>query len=131
MVLPFFAVAFEIMACSFILKSLQVENSTKESLNNFLNENEEQMNKYTKCLSGLKQSMRDKGGEENLVMFLSGMGGTGKSEVIKAFVYFAKHINYVFGWNYDTDVIKMTAITGSAAFRIPNGKRYIVKHVSC
>ena len=66
--------------------------------------------------------MQDKGGNENLVMFLSGMGGTGKSEVIKAFVYFAKNISYVFGWNYDTDVIKITALTGSAACQIPNGK---------
>ena len=66
--------------------------------------------------------MQDKGEKENLVMFLSGMGGTGKSEVIKAFVYFAKNISYVFGWNYDTDVIKITALTGSAACQIPNGK---------
>ena len=42
--------------------------------------------KYTKCLSGSKKSIRDKGGEKELVMFLSGMGGTEKSEVIRAFV---------------------------------------------
>ena len=41
--------------------------------------------------------MRDKGGTEELVMFLSGMGGTGKSEAIKAFVRFAKEISFVFG----------------------------------
>ena len=40
-------------------------------------------------------------------MFLSGMEGTGKSDVIKAFVYFAKNISVAFGWNYDEDVIKM------------------------
>ena len=37
------------------------------------------------------------GWKENLVMFLSGMGGTGKSEVIKAFVQFAKGISSAFG----------------------------------
>ena len=73
------------------------------------------MNKYTNCLSGLKQSMHGKGGGENLVMFLSGMSITGKSDVIKAFVYFTKNISYVFGWNYDTVVIKITALTCSAA----------------
>ena len=50
------------------------------------------------------------------------VGGTGKSEVIKAFVYFAKNISHVFGWNYDNDVIKITALTGAAACEIPNGR---------
>ena len=31
-------------------------------------------------------------GEDNLVMFLSGMGGTGKSKVAKAFVEFIEGI---------------------------------------
>ena len=50
------------------------------------------------------------------------MGGTGKSKVIKAFVYFAKNISYAFGWKYDNDVIKVTALTGAAACEIPNGR---------
>ena len=66
--------------------------------------------------------MKDKGGEEELVMFLSSMGGTGKGEVIKLFVHFAKGISFAFGWNYDNDVIKITALTGSAACEIPNGR---------
>ena len=63
-----------------------------------------------------------KGGNEQLIMFLSAMGGTGKSEVIKAFVEFVKGISIAFGWNYDNDVIKITALTGSAACKIPNGR---------
>ena len=55
-------------------------------------------------------------------MLLSGMGGTGKSEVIKAFVYFVESISKFFDWNYDSDVIKVTAYTGAAACQIPNGK---------
>ena len=54
-------------------------------------------------------------------MFLSGMGGTGKSEVIKAFVDFAKNISHIFGWNFDLDVIKIAALTGTAACEIQNG----------
>ena len=80
------------------------------------------MDKYTCSLSGLKKSMTKKGAKNNLVMFLSGMGGTGKSEVIKAFVAFAKNISYVFGWNYDNDTVKITALTGAAACEIPNGR---------
>ena len=66
--------------------------------------------------------MKDKSGEDNLVMFLSGMGGTGKSEVIKAFVHFVKSICIYFDWNYNTDVVKITALTGAAACQIPDGK---------
>ena len=66
--------------------------------------------------------MKDKGVEDILVMFISGMGGTGKSEVIKAFVHFVKSISMYFDWNYDTDVVKITALTGAAACQIPDGK---------
>ena len=66
--------------------------------------------------------MTEKGGHNDLIMFLSGMGGTGKSEVIKVFAYFAKGISLVFGWNYNSDVIKITALTGAAACEIPNGR---------
>ena len=50
------------------------------------------------------------------------MGGTGKSEVIKAFIYFAKGISLFFGWNYNDDIIKVMAMTGAAACEIPNGR---------
>ena len=50
------------------------------------------------------------------------MDGTRKSEVIKAFVYFTKNLSYAFGLNYDTDFVKITALTGSVACQVPNGK---------
>ena len=55
-------------------------------------------------------------------MFLSGMGGSGKSEVIKAFIHFAENISFLFNWNYDIDTIKISALTGAAACQLPNGK---------
>ena len=63
--------------------------------------------------------MKDKGGEDNLVMFLSGMGGTGKSEVIKAFI---NSMSTYFDWNYDAYVVKITPHTGASACKIPDGK---------
>ena len=66
--------------------------------------------------------MKDRGGEDNSVMFLSGMWGTCESKVIKAFVHFAKSINTYFDWNYNTDVVKITTLTGAAACQIPDGK---------
>ena len=70
--------------------------------------------------------MNDKGGENQLNMFLSGMGGTGKSELIKVFVEFVKGIRIFFDWNYDSDVIKVSAYTGAAACQIPNRNNYTV-----
>ena len=47
-------------------------------------------------------------------MFLSGMAGPGKSEVIKAFIYFVETLSKQLGWHFDEDTIKITAMTGSA-----------------
>ena len=116
------SVAFEIMSCSFMLKSLKVHHITEDSLQQFFQENEDQRNKYTDCLKGFQKSMKDRGGEDHLIMFLSGMGGTGKSEVIKAFVEFVEGISIFFDWNYNSDVIKVSAYTGAAACQIPNGR---------
>ena len=116
------AVAFEIMASSFILKSLDTENISNDVLRDLFQANNDHLHKYTCSLSGLKKNMTKKGAKNNLIMFLSGMGGTGKSEVIKAFVTFAKGISYVFGWKYDNNTVKITALTGTAACEIPNGR---------
>ena len=116
------SVAFEIMACSFIIKSLNLEKITTDNLNTKMKEIVGDKNTDINCLSKLIKTMKQKGGDDKLVMFLSGMGGTGKSEVIKAFVHFAKGISFAFGWNYDDNVIKITAMTGAAACQIPNGK---------
>ena len=48
-------------------------------------------------------------------MLLSGMGGSGKSTVIKAFHNFAKHVSHFLHWQYDDNTVKITAMTGSAA----------------
>ena len=48
-------VAFEIMACSFILKSLTTQNITENALQLFFHENENKQNKYKDCLRGFKK----------------------------------------------------------------------------
>ena len=109
------SVAFEIMACSFILKSLKNQHITEDILQQFLQKNKDDQNKNADFLRGFKKHLKDRGGEEHLIMFLSGMGGTGKSEVIKAFIDFVKGISTFFDWNYDSDVIKVSAYTGDVA----------------
>ena len=66
--------------------------------------------------------MKDKGEEDQLNMFLLGIGGTGKGEIITYSVEFVKGISIFFDWNYDTDVMKNSAYTGTAACQIPNGR---------
>ena len=86
------SVAFEVMASSFILNLLQKYNLTQESIEAYFKEDETQKHECIKSISRLKKIMDKKGGVEDLAMFLSGMGGTGKSEVIKAFVFFVENI---------------------------------------
>ena len=116
------SIAFEIMASSFLLKSLDVGNVSEAVLESFFEGNDGQRKLYPKSLSGLRKYLIDQGGHNDLVMFLSGMGGIGKSEVIKAFVHFAKNISHAFGWKFDNDVIKITALTGATSCKIPNGR---------
>ena len=94
------------MASSFILKSLQIYNITQKSIEMYFKANETQKCECINSLPQLKKSMKKKGGTEDLVMFLSGMGGTGKSEVIKAFVMFVTNISHLFNWNYDSEYLK-------------------------
>ena len=84
------SIAFEIMASSFILKSLNVGNVSEDVLHSFFEGNDEERITHAKSLSGLRKYLIEKGGHNQLIMFLSGMGGTGKSEVIKAFVFLLK-----------------------------------------
>ena len=77
------SVAFEIIACSFILKLLTVNNITENVLHEFFNENE---------------------------------------TVIKDFIEFVKGIRIFFDWNYDNNVIQVSAYIGAAACQVQNGK---------
>ena len=70
-------------------------NVCEDILESFFKVNENERIEHAESLSGLRKYMLEKGGHNDLIMFLSGMGGTGKSEVIKAFVYFAKNISHL------------------------------------
>ena len=54
-------------------------------------------------------------------MLLSGMGGTGKSQVITAFYDYAETVSNFCGWEFDEHTIVITALTGSAATELENG----------
>ena len=66
--------------------------------------------------------MRDRGGGYHLIVFVSVMGSTIKSEVIKALVEFVEGITIFFEWSYGTYVIKVSAYTCVTVCQIPNGR---------
>ena len=57
-------------------------------------------------------------------MLLSGMGGTGKSQVITAFYDYAETVSNFCGWEFDEHTIVITALTGSAATELENGRTF-------
>ena len=79
------AAAFEILACSFILNSLDDNNVTEDEHRKLFSYNDLTRADKTTKLAQLKDMLVTKGGKKDLVMLLSGMGGSGKSTVIKAF----------------------------------------------
>ena len=107
------AAAFEILACSFILSCLDDYKITESELNKLFTSTG--LTDKVQRLQSLKAMLNQKGSKRELVMFLSGMGGSGKSTVIKAFYKFANHLCDYLGWTWHDNTIKLTAMTGSAA----------------
>ena len=58
-------------------------------------------------LKQLKELLLRKGGDRQLFMFLSGMGGSGKSRVINAFKTYVTYISHKFDWHFDFHTIKI------------------------
>ena len=76
----------------------------------------------------LYDRLQKQGGKEDLLMFLSGMGGSGKSRVIETFMCYVKKLSKMLKWPFDDDTIKITAMTGSAASLLQNGRTC---HMTC
>ena len=62
-------VAFEIMACSYILKTIEEEGITNKSICSFFETDKIERSKYLDSFSRLKQILKQKGGEFHLIMF--------------------------------------------------------------
>ena len=56
--------------------------------------------------------------KQQLIMFLSGAGGSGKSRVINAVVLYAKRFCNGIKMKFDKSTIKITAPTGVAAVQV-------------
>ena len=77
--------AFEVIASSYILQCLDSHGINHERIQHIFGVNSIEGTSKLQKLNNLKALLLKKGGITNLFMFLSGMGGSGKSRVINAF----------------------------------------------
>jgi hypothetical protein len=111
--------AFEVIVSKFIL-TFHDEANRNDGLHTIGTQHPHNRAQYNRLKSGLKaiSGMRD---SQQLIMFLTGAGGSGKTRVVNAVLAytkgFCKALNYVF----DKRVIVVTAMTGVAATLI-NGE---------
>ena len=113
--------AFEVMACSFLLRQLDKHGINELGIAKLF-PNIEMRQSKTEKLNVLIDLLKQKGGLDDLFMFLSGMGGSGKSKVINAFKSYSKVVCSNLNWHYDFDTVKICALTGAAAALLPEGR---------
>ena len=111
--------AFETVCSSFLLSQLKQEETTLQSrVNNLLpqNQNNSQHLHLPVGSSSLKKILKSKGGMSNqLLMYLLGVGGSGKSKVISCVYEFIGNICRYFNWPFNKNTIKICAMSGAAA----------------
>ena len=115
------SVAFEIMICSFLIASLEAEGVNVDVQKVFSSTSNTKSSSFYRQSQQLKKELKRRGGESQLIMFLSGMGGTGKSEVIKAFTCFSEKVSACFGWEFNDNTVVISALTDSAATELDKG----------
>ena len=115
--------AFEILASSYVLRCIEKYSiNTDEGLGILYNCSRVEQDEQRKKLELLLERLEKQGGKSDLFMLLSGMGGSGKSNVIDAFMLYVMKLSKKLGWPFNLDTIKITAMTGSAASLLKNGR---------
>jgi hypothetical protein len=103
--------AFECIVASFVLK---IYNAASKNDPGYSDVPARKKRKLENAQHYLRQVNR----EDQLICFLSGAGGTGKSAVIKAVTSYSKKFCVNLGIGYNSRVVVVTAITGAAAVTI-------------
>ena len=114
--------AFEVMVSSFILLQLEKHDITDAGIARLFPDNVDLQASKQQKRKHLIDWLVKTGGVNDLFMFLSGMGGSGKSRVINAFKQYAQKLCSCLNWHYDFHTVKITAMTGSAATLLPDGR---------
>ena len=99
-------IAYEIIACSFILLLVNMGPLTHSSIFSDMDPQEKE---------SLKLQLKARGGEEQLIMFLTGFAGAGKSTCVKISQRFCYEFCRAVSIPWNSDTFLFTATTGSAA----------------
>jgi len=76
-----------------------------------------------------KRTLKDLGGKEQLLMFMTGPGGSGKSRVIDAVICYGRHFCQELKVTFDEHTIVLTALTGVAATNIAGETLHSAVHL--
>ncbi len=101
--------AFEVAASNFIL-TYHLET---DRYNNDFNELQQQNE-----LQSTRSELEELGAKQQLIMFMTGAGGAGKSNVITALIEYCKEFCANLNVQFDNQTIVITALTGVAAASI-------------
>ena len=112
-------VAYSIICSSFLLRCINQNGEhltdKQKVINAVAKSVYESTSKKDFRKTQLIQELCSRGAKEQLLMFLSGKAGSGKSHVIKTALAFLKKFCNNCDIPFDSDVVKVTAVTGCAA----------------
>ena len=115
--------AYSIICCSFMMRYLintSSQSHEKRACRAILKMIANKIS-YTATKDDIKEMLKERGAQEQLVMFLSGPAGSGKSHVISSCQQCCKMFCDHAELPFDSDIFRITACTGSAAASLESG----------
>ena len=120
--------AYSIICSSFMIKYL-IKNDSRfeetkicEAVFKMVSKNEDNIATISTAKEDILKLLKERGAREQLIMFLSGPAGAGKSHVINTCQYCCKVFCDYAEIPFDDDIFKITACTGVAATSLVSGK---------
>ena len=104
-------IAYEVICCTYLLRVIQ-EEATAAAVNSAFTALDDQTSSQKEELI---ESLKARGGMDQLLMFLTGAGGCGKSHCVYAARKFCHRFSQAAGIVFEKNTFWFTACTGSAA----------------
>lgn len=106
-------IAYEMIACTFLLGLLNDGNDKNTKLGRYMQQTME--NATTSDINDVINKLKARGGKDQLLMFLTGPAGSGKSTAMKIAQQFCYEFCIAVGVMWSDKTFLFTAYTGSAA----------------
>jgi hypothetical protein len=121
--------AFEVIVSMFLLTFHdEAENNENRKIVQIMATNLRA--RYKKLRNKLKK-MTGMKNQQQLIMFMTGAGGSGKTKVINAVMLYAKRFCQTIGYEFDKRMIVVTALTGVAATLINGETTHSAAKLNC